>query len=352
MAEEHDTTAWLGKTSDLSATAKCCLLVAVRCHLWSIAGLAMVACGGSGGGDIDAGADADPDHPGPVAIAELLQDGLDFPAVAAVGDALYGSDSLAGELRIFALAKDGTAIATLTAGLTAAGPMHVTESELYWLWPGRHSADFMDGALYHLDRSSGVVTTVLTGLTLPTELIYGGASFFIVDHDGGRFLQVSPSGAIEEVLEDEGVGAGDVGAGWAAWSAPPGWLGMRSLEGDATREHAVPLLAYKVVIAGDEVFLASAFGAIHVVAAENGLVTEIDPGWPANQGGSVAMAADDRHLYWTNHVEGAILRLALDTHAVEIFSSVDEYPGSLVVDDDHVYWAEPYAGRIMRARKP
>jgi sugar lactone lactonase YvrE len=82
-------------------------------------------------------------------------------------------------------------------------------------------------------------------------------------------------------------------------------------------------------------------GAPAVLATQHGLT------------GAEGIAVDESGVYWTNHTEGAVMKVCPNGGAPVVFAAAQTNPNGIATDATHVYWTsvDPKDGQVLKALK-
>ena len=67
--------------------------------------------------------------------------------------------------------------------------------------------------------------------------------------------------------------------------------------------------------------------------------------------GAGDITSDSTHIYWTDEIDGTVMRMNLATEHVNILAQQQEHPEYLILDEDYVYWFNRTTQMIYRVSK-
>lgn len=228
-------------------------------------------------------------------------------------------------------------------------------TSIYWADWGSNGSD---GTIRKAPLSGGQVTTLVSGLVLPTDIVVDDASVYWTDGpDANRRVMQAPLGGGIPVMLVAGGSPGPIAvrAGnlyWADYKFPSGKVSSVPVGGGASTTIASGSFSPNA-FATDAMNLYwttnsdSTDGTVVSVPLGGGTPTTLASG----QAGPHGIALDATSVYWTNYGNGTVMRVPLNGGTITTLASGQSQPADIAVDATSVFWIDNGFGQgaVMKA---
>jgi hypothetical protein len=307
---------------------------------------------GDGGGDVPAETGSPATCSGGGSCAEAAsQAASDGAATRAPESSTPGNPSAEAGRPATCDSDGGGSVVTLASGQTAAGPIAVTATDVYWTSQSGTTVSkvpICGGAVTTLAlniQGSATLTLATRALALDATSIYWGA-LSLQPAEGGVVsgaqvvLKVPLAGGTPvTVASGGGLGGVRVDSTNVYWAAYQGGVMKEALAGGAPAPVATGKGPVDLTIDAANVYWIENTNVVMKAPIAGGSATTLASANDVNE--PRAIAVDATSVYWTNHAQngnGSVMKVPIAGGVAMTLAANQDWPIGIAVDGSNVYW--------------